>query len=535
MTLTGRTALTSAAETPGPDRQDLLAGVAAGLRSLLIQKIQGRTAVTEEAEKQKFKSEEDRVRAEIIATLDALGRRTTSEDALIYQGTQFVLPAAMDGNLPQAIRYLEQVQEENENEHEISRTFPFRPWDGAAAFNRAMMRVFGTRGTGKATYSFFGKQPPRLISIAIAHDREIQVPWGEIEFSPLNAVFELDFTEDAEHGLVFYLTCTAPKKHRYRIEGFFDVVAEELRTDSIYRGNAIDAAQHPGFLNPYATKKASVVYAGDVETQLEANIWAPLRHSQTFREQGIPLRRAVLLEGPYGTGKSLAGALTAQVAVENGWTYILVRATDDPYAALKTARLYAPCVVQIEDLDVLAKNKSRKEIVKLLDALDSVSVKGAEIMAVFTTNFVRDLDKALLRPGRIDAVVRIGELDAEGYERLVKATIQPHLLPHNLDFERIAKAYAGFLPAFAVEATQRAFRYGITRSGSVPEKLFTEDFVAAAEGLRPQLDLMEGAGEGGAVLPTVDAALEARLGQVLERTSLKPNGPGAIKLAVEET
>jgi hypothetical protein len=55
----------------------------------------------------------------------------------------------------------------------------------------------------------------------------------------------------------------------------------------------------------------------------------------------------------------------------------------------------------------------------------------------------------------------------------------------------------GMLPSYVKEGADRAFRYALARANGEQEhiKLTTQDFVNAAIGLRPQLDLMEGAKE----------------------------------------
>jgi transitional endoplasmic reticulum ATPase len=468
------------------------------------------------AQSQQGKSSDQLAREEVLARLDQLGARVANDESVVYEGTRIVLPTVMEGNLSEAIKYLSAVKKNEEEAHEFSRDFPYRPWDGAAAFSRAMQRVFGTSGTGKATFSFFGKQPPRLISIPVGLNQQIQVPWGEVSFSQLDATFELGASMSDEHGLVFQLSVVAPRKHRRRIEGFMDVVGDELAQRSIYRGQMINAAEHPGFINPYSVRENQVVYSEDVMTQLRANLWTVIEHAEWYRNIGKSLKRAVLLEGPYGSGKSLAGVLTAQRAVQNGWTFILVRGGEDPYAALKTARLYAPAVVWVEDIDVLVANKPREEVTRLLDALDSVSNKGAEVVAGYTTNFAGVIDRAVLRPGRLDAVIHIGKLDTAGIERLIRASIPGQLLG-DIDYSQTGEAFDGFLPAFVVEAAERAIRYAVARTDGHPDVITTDDLVNAAEGLRPQLDMSSAAGEAAHGTSSIETHIEDSFVNVLGR------------------
>jgi transitional endoplasmic reticulum ATPase len=163
---------------------------------------------------------------------------------------------------------------------------------------------------------------------------------------------------------------------------------------------------------------------------------------------------------------------------------------------MKTANLYAPAVVFFEDIDVLAEKGDPEAVNRLLDLFDSITNKGAEIVCILTTNHVDRIHKAMLRPGRLDSVIHIGSLDEGGYERLVKALVPTHLLADDIDYHHVSAAFEGFFPAFAKEAVDRAMRYAIDRTGGFPETITTYDLVEAAQGLRPQLLLMESATEG---------------------------------------
>lgn len=464
------------------------------------------------------KSPQDLATEAVLAQLDKLAGDQLSDQTVIFQGTRFVVPEALEGNLEAAVTFLDQIREAEETEFEFTRTYPYRPWDGAAAFQRAMLRVFGTSGVGKATFSFFGTQPPQYISIEVGVGTQLQVPWGRVAFAPIDAVFSLGIARSPD-GILFQIEVMAPKKHRRRVEGFMTVIEDELRSRSIYRGKAIDAQENPEFVDLTSVDPAKVIYARDVRVQLEANLWSVLTYAEMLRATGTPLKRAVLLEGQYGSGKTLTGVLTGQRATYHGWTFIQVRSGDDPYAALRTAKLYAPAVVWVEDLDVHLAGKPREEVSKLLDALDNVQNKGAEVVVGFTTNFPDVLEKGVLRPGRIDAVIHFGSLDPDGYERLVRAVV-PHAMLGRVDFGQVSAAFEGFLPAFAAEAAGRAIRYSVVRGQGKPGQIVTEDLVSAAEGLRPQLEMLDAAGETRHSEITIESLIDEAVTAVLLRADV---------------
>lgn len=474
------------------------------------------TDVAKSDKQEKVQSEQDKIRELILNNLAALGKLTTGEDDLVFEGTRFVLPENLKGDIPGAIRYLEDWQEAQSAKFQFTRTFNYRPMDGANAFNEAMKKMWGSAGVGKAIQTFFGPIKPQMITVDTSPTTKVQVPWNRVNFSPLEADFYLDDTWSENFGTVFELSVEAPRKYRAHIDAFFTLIEEELRTNSIYRGKAITGAQVPEFIDLSSVDPEMVIYSEDVLVQLETNMWSLLRYTDTIRTQtNMPLKRAVLMEGPYGTGKTLAGMLTAKEAVENGWTFLLARPQkDNLQEVLKTAQLYAPAVVWFEDIDQVADGGSYKSVSGLLDALDGVTTKHKEILAGFTTNFIDRIHKGVLRPGRLDAVIHVGGLDRQGFEKLVRVTLPKGVLESDVDFDAVAEAFEGFVPAFATEAINRSVRYSMTRNNGKIGKISTADLVNAANGLRPQLEQMEKAQEG-TVLPTIDAAFTQKLTELV--------------------
>ncbi len=455
-------------------------------------------------------TEQAAITAKVLDTLAELGRLTVQDDAVRFDGDLIQLPRRFSGNLPAAAKFLLELHKQENEEYSFGRTFKFRPWDGAAAFDRACRFVFGTSGLGQATNTMFGSNPPALISIAVGHNQQLQVPWGRVSMPPLEATFSLKGREDPEYGTLFYLHVEAPRRNRAQLEAFFDVVQRELDERSIYRGRSFNAAEEPEFLDLAWVDDATVIYTDEVQAQLTANVWSLLRYTDQMRTLGMPLKRAVLLEGPYGTGKSLASAKTAVEANQHGWTFIQVRpGKDDLLQALNTARLYSPAVVHFEDLDAVATSGTPEKISELLDALDGIGNKGSGVLLLATTNNVEKIQKAVMRPGRLDAIVHIGALDRAGTEKLIRALIPADALG-DVDFDQVAAAMDGFLPAFLSEATGNAVRYSMVRNAGVPGTIETSDLVYAATGLRRQLDLMNGAHAGERRRP----ALEEAFGQV---------------------
>lgn len=173
----------------------------------------------------------------------------------------------------------------------------------------------------------------------------------------------------------------------------------------------------------------SVVLDAGVKERIVADVKEFQSSSKWYYDRGIPYRRGYLLHGPPGTGKSsfiqaLAGELDYDIAILNLSERGL---TDDRLNHLLTI-IPPRALVLLEDVDVAFANRRIQSdpdgyrgatvtFSGLLNALDGVA--SAEERIVFlTTNYVERLDSALVRPGRVDMTVRLGEATRYQVEQL---------------------------------------------------------------------------------------------------------------------
>lgn len=487
-------------------------------------------AVREKAKEDKEPSPQELAERQALELLRTLGDQATGEEDIVFEGKRLVLPATMR-DIQEGIDFLEKRRDDEEQVYGFQRTYRYRPYDGAHAVDLALRKAFG-QSAGKTIFTMFGPIRPTFIDVEISPGKMVQVPWNAMTIPGLDGVeIYIDETRDRQLGPLFFLHGEGPRKFRTEIEGFFNLVEDILKTESIYRGKAVDGQTIPHFLDLSGVNPESVVYTQDVLAQLDANVWSPIRHAETLAQLKLPGKRAVLFEGPYGTGKTLAAYLTAKTAVENGWTFFMVRpGRDDLGEVLQTAKMYQPSVVFFEDLDTVATAAAgdRDHMSEVLDLFDGIESKGLRMLLVLTTNNVKDLHPGMMRPGRLDAVISVGALDRPGVERLARY-ILGDALAGDVDFDLVFAANEGYMPAFVAEGLHRAIRYAVARSGGEVEasSITTEDLVLAAGGLRAQFDLMTGANAqppADGVGAALERVLTGGVSELLEQVKIRPVG-----------
>ncbi|KAL8732848.1 MAG: hypothetical protein Q9166_002449 [cf. Caloplaca sp. 2 TL-2023] len=163
----------------------------------------------------------------------------------------------------------------------------------------------------------------------------------------------------------------------------------------------------------------SVILDEGVKENIVADVKAFLQSDSWYSERGLPYRRGYLLHGTPGSGKTsfikaLAGELDYGIAVVNLSERGL---TDDRLSYLLTV-VPQRTLILLEDVDVAFTGRimtdeegyrgSHVTFAGLLNALDGVMSSEERVM-FFTTNHIEKLDTALIRPGRVDMTVRLGE------------------------------------------------------------------------------------------------------------------------------
>lgn len=180
---------------------------------------------------------------------------------------------------------------------------------------------------------------------------------------------------------------------------------------------------------------------------------------------GVPYHRGYLLYGPPGTGKT---SLVSAVGAKFGMSIYVVNLTEMNDRTLKGAMNSVPenSIILFEDIDCMKAGNRRPELTAakpdqvatatadknttpnpggvtlsgLLNVLDGFHAP-CNVVFVMTTNAVEALDPALLRPGRIDYKLYLGEAShSQRYE------LYRRFFPEATDFEA-----REFVEAHAVE------------------------------------------------------------------------------------
>ena len=245
---------------------------------------------------------EERNNKNILEKLAELGGASFTDDDILFQDTkQLVIPREM--TYLDVARWMERKIDEEEEITSFSKKFRYRPWDGAYCTYNALRNVFGSV-VATQSMGFWGPEPPEMRTINISPTETVQVPWGALQIPILpNTTITLSAVKDKELGLLFAIVVDSPRKYKHHVEGLFRAVAEELATNSLYRGKAIDSQEDAEFVDLSGVDLDKIVYTDETWAQINSNVLAQIRDPKRHRKYGLPTKRAALFHGDYGNGK----------------------------------------------------------------------------------------------------------------------------------------------------------------------------------------------------------------------------------------
>ena len=219
------------------------------------------------------------------------------------------------------------------------------------------------------------------------------------------------------------------------------------------------------------TRFADVIGIDEAKEALQ-DIVAYLKDPQKFSELGAAPPKGVVLEGHAGAGKTL---LARAVAGEAGVPFIALAGSDfsDMFLGVGVrrvkklfalARRTAPCVVFIDEIDGLgrrsgassaAETENNRIINALLVELDGFTANSG-IVVLGATNNIRNLDPALIRPGRFDRTCTVGLPNVEEREALFALYAGRLRTDGKTDFRPLARLATGLSPASIANAVNAA-------------------------------------------------------------------------------
>ncbi len=458
---------------------------------------------------------------------------------IVYHGDKMVLPDGME--IASAIALLNQRADYLNQDVNMSETFNVFPFDGAHAIDVVLTKKFGWSPSvptpGEMT--MFGKAPdtpPALITIDVGHNETKQVPWGSFSLPGVAGLIGCDVSRDSNGRFMFQLTAEVKRKDEATIKSIFAMVREELKTNSIYRGKALKlrfrddngkalSMPEPKFLDVSRISENIAIYPADVQNQIRINLFAPIQRVQDCIANGIPVKRGVLLGGTYGVGKTLAAVVASKLSVDAGITYVYVPRANELADAIEFAKQYQSpaCTVFCEDIDRALSGERSVKMDDILNIIDGIDTKACNLIVVLTTNSLDSINPAMLRPGRLDAVIEILPPDGAAVEKLIRLYGRESI-PADTDLTAVGTVLAGNIPAVIAEVVKRAklAQLSIQEPGTKVVSLTSEALIASAHSMASQLELLKKRTEeeGRVPVPALETAMVNTLHKALNGTFL---------------
>lgn len=352
-------------------------------------------------------------------------------------GTKIVLPAdPRKMEKREAAKILTKAADQEEQMVDFSRKFEgYEPHDVGVHFSRVCKQIFGLVVSQTAVVEgLFGPMriPPEVISFKTDVNETETIILGQFILPGVNGLINTQITADRgeKKPRYFHLTAEIMQKDRDLLDDFCNQVEASVKHNSVFKGKQFDyrARDDDGdylkipqitFLN--TEKTITPIFDKDVQEKIDVSIYTPIKHTQEWLAAGLPLKRGCLLYGPFGTGKTLTAYSVAKLCRENGWTFIMCSHPEEFGETLRLARNYQPCVVFQEDIDRLTSGGRTVQMDEILNIIDGIESKDSQIMVVVTTNAYDDINKAMLRAGRLDARIHIPLPNADTVGRLLRS------------------------------------------------------------------------------------------------------------------
>ncbi|XP_034099963.1 ribosome biogenesis protein SPATA5 [Drosophila albomicans] len=236
---------------------------------------------------------------------------------------------------------------------------------------------------------------------------------------------------------------------------------------------------------------------------LQQAIEWPLLHADKFKRLGIKPPRGVLMFGPPGCSKTM---IAKALATESKLNFLSIKGPElfsmwvgeserAVREVFRKARQVAPAIVFFDEIDAIGGERSEgssgsgssvkeRVLTQLLTELDGVETLQ-NVTIVAATNRPDMIDKALLRPGRIDRVCYVGLPEADARREILKIKLRQMPLAADVEVDKLVELTEGYSGAEIQAVCHEAALSALEQSFEA-EHVRWQHFEAALQMVQPR-------------------------------------------------
>jgi cell division protease FtsH len=220
-----------------------------------------------------------------------------------------------------------------------------------------------------------------------------------------------------------------------------------------------------------------------------------LKDPGKFQKLGGRIPKGALLVGPPGTGKTL---LARAIAGEANVPFFSISGSDfvEMFVGVGASRVRdmfeqakknAPCIIFIDEIDAVGRHRGigmgggsderEQTLNQLLVEMDGFESNDG-IILIAATNRPDVLDPALLRPGRFDRQVTVGNPDVNGRSEILAVHMKKILMSPDVDVKVIARGTPGFSGADLANLVNEAALLAARKN---KQRVTADDFESAKD------------------------------------------------------
>jgi len=246
----------------------------------------------------------------------------------------------------------------------------------------------------------------------------------------------------------------------------------------------------------------------ELKDELREAVEWPVKHKEAYDYVDVEAPKGVLLHGPPGTGKTLIAKALAKMTESN---FISIKGPEllskwvgesekGVREIFRKARQAAPCIIFLDEVDALVPKRgsgsSDSHVTENIVSQILTEIDGLEelhnVLIIGATNRLDIVDEALLRPGRFDRIIEVGNPDSKGRKHIFEIHTKKKPLANDVDIKKLVEITDGFSGAEIAAIANRAAlvalkRYVAGKSQNIKEiKITQQDLIDAVDKVQPQ-------------------------------------------------